>query len=315
MMVRNVLLGCTMALAAGCATGPTRGHEPDGTTWHRDGRVWDAGVGRDAWRPGDGSAGWDASWDGGSRQDGTVYLDAQDCSGGCQDPPGSCYETAGHCVGGQCQYDVKTSGASCNDGDSCTDHDECDGHGVCSGVTKDCSRDRAHGGSCSGGVCSGWTCDSGWGNCNSTWDDGCETQVNTTQHCGSCSNSCGSRAHATASCPSGTCQYSCQSPYENCNGNWSDGCEIPTGVANQCDSAGLNDQSGCGTAWCGTDGSDPSHIHNFGTWHCTVCSNCHDFSGTNCSWCNISAGQWYYPNGTDCSQSGDCGSYRDTVCQ
>jgi hypothetical protein len=132
-----------------------------------------------------------------------------------------------------------------------------------------------------------YTCKSGWGNCNGSWDDGCETSLTTTSNCGSCGKTCSSAAHATASCSGGTCKLTCVAPYEDCDKNQSNGCEIPVGVANKCDKQGLNSSNGCGTAYCGS--SSTTAAANFGTWTCVFCTHCHHYSD-GYAWCLFNPG-------------------------
>jgi hypothetical protein len=65
--------------------------------------------------------------------DGQTTYCSGGCPGGCQAPPGPCYEGAGVCVGGSCQYAPKAAGTACNDGDACSVGDACDGAGRCAG--------------------------------------------------------------------------------------------------------------------------------------------------------------------------------------
>ncbi|MDP3278256.1 MAG: hypothetical protein Q8Q09_23920 [Deltaproteobacteria bacterium] len=58
---------------------------------------------------------------------------------------------------------------------------------------------------CSNGVC-GFSCNSGFGNCNGSSSDGCETSLGTTSNCGSCGRTCGTGY----SCSGGAC--SCLAP-------------------------------------------------------------------------------------------------------
>ena len=260
-----------------------------------------------------------------------------DCVGtamACTTPPApscvntgtlSTYALPGQCVGGTCQY-AHTDRTCPNDdcqGSTCTG-DPCSGvvcntpgdpclqatgtcdNGVCTYPPKtlDCTRPHATGGHCVGGVCAGWTCDSGYADCNSSWDDGCE-------HCGDCSATCTAGAHATATCTGGTCTRTCTGSWQNCDGDWSNGCEIPVGVANQCNDTGLNTATGCGTAYCGTSSS--SNAHNFGTWYCQYCSTCHHVTG-GYEWClwPVNGGTGNWATGIPCPSC--CGSYEDLVC-
>jgi hypothetical protein len=57
--------------------------------------------------------------------------------------------------------------------------------------------------------------------------------------CGGVALDC-ERPHASGGvCQAGVCQgFECVAPWADCNGDWDDGCEVPTGVANQCDANG-----------------------------------------------------------------------------
>jgi hypothetical protein len=215
-----------------------------------------------------------------------------------------CFQPQGVCVDGVCEFAPKSAGAPCDDGDSCTVDEVCDGLGECVGEEVQCSAPNASGGSCADGVCSSLVCDPGWGDCNDDWSDGCETPLDTAQNCAGCGEPCTAGQNATADCSSGTCQRSCVQPWENCDDDWANGCEIPTGVANQCDANGLNAQTGCWTAYCGSTNDGV----NFGTWYCAGCSTCHVPSAGQCHWCSQTAGVWYDP------ESCVCGSWEDLVC-
>ncbi|GAF95949.1 unnamed protein product, partial [marine sediment metagenome] len=93
-------------------------------------------------------------------------------------------------------------------------------------------------GSCNAGTCQMGACDSGWGNCNGTTADGCETQLGTASNCSDCGDAC-TYAHAGGSCNSGTCQMgACDSGWGNCNGSTGDGCETQLGTVANCSDCG-----------------------------------------------------------------------------
>src|SRR5690606_15278969 len=57
------------------------------------------------------------------------------------------------------------------------------------------------------------SCPTGFADCNGLATDGCETSIRTASNCGGCGLTC-SRANATATCSTGTCQIlSCLSGY------------------------------------------------------------------------------------------------------
>jgi hypothetical protein len=177
------LLGAAtcLALAAGCASGASR-PLPDGSTTdtghhQRDSALFDASTGVDG-------AQIDGAQIDASHIDGSpVEPDAQECVGGCTNPPSQCYEPVGECIEGHCTYTPKPLGAPCDDNDPCTQDDECDGSGGCSGVGIDCTRPNAHGATCINGACQGWECDANWGDCNLDWSDGCEIPVGVADSC------------------------------------------------------------------------------------------------------------------------------------
>lgn len=186
---------------------------------------------------------------------GPVATTGDGCDGGCESPPGPCYESVGECVDGQCTYPPSGAGVMCDDDDGCTSKDVCDGAGNCGGAQIPCSAAHATGGSCVDGACQGFTC---------------------------------------------------TKPYANCDDNWENGCEVPVGVANQCDANGLNPNGGCWTAYCGS--SNDADATNFDSYYCVDCANCNTPSAGMWQWCNHASGTWYAP------AAGNCGANEDLVC-
>ena len=154
----------------------------------------------------------------------------------------TCFETQGTCEFGQCHFEPFVGGTSCDDGDACTQEDQCNGMGVClGGPPLSCEVDHGTA-TCTDGACRGEvTCDEGWGDCDGDPDNGCENDLSNLENCGGCDIACdNSGAHvANAVCVQQECMRNCQSPWENCDGDWDNGCEIPTGIPNQCDANGL----------------------------------------------------------------------------
>lgn len=111
------------------------------------------------------------------------------------------------------------------------------------------------------------------------------------------------------SCQNGSCVgFQCVPPYENCDGDWENGCEIPVGIPNQCDANGLNADGGCWTAYCGVLNNPKAH--NFGTYYCFDCANCHEPAQGQWQWCNHTSGNWY-----PAEAGGPCGGSKDLVCK
>lgn len=80
---------------------------------------------------------------------------------------------------------------------------------------------------CQDGNCVVAGCDPGWGNCDGSVPNGCETNIYTNpNHCGSCGHVC-NLPHAIEGCSDGNCTLvSCESGYANCDGNPANGCEV-----------------------------------------------------------------------------------------
>jgi hypothetical protein len=60
---------------------------------------------------------------------------------------------------------------------------------------------------CSGGTCRINTCNTGWGDCNGSYADGCEVRLLSTNHCGACGRACssGQACNRSAACVAGSC--------------------------------------------------------------------------------------------------------------
>ena len=139
------------------------------------------------------------------------------------------------------------------------------------------------GDACSEGCAGGGFCDA-TGNCICVED---------------CASMCTAGPNATAMCDdAGMCVRACTAPFDNCDGDWANGCEVPVGVAHQCDVNGLNAEGGCWTAYCGE--SQTAGAFNFGTYHCVDCSTCGVPSGGQCHWCNHDNGNWFPTEACSC---------------
>jgi hypothetical protein len=183
--------------------------------------------------------------------------------------------------------------------------------------------DSSTGGDCAGGCAAPGPCEVGPGECvagecvysPAGAEVGCDDEDPCTEDdacdggggCGGVALDC-ERPHASGGvCQAGVCQgFECVAPWADCNGDWDDGCEVPTGVANQCDANGLNADSGCWTAYCGS--SEDPKAKNFAGFFCYDCSNCHEPEPGLWQWCDHSSGNWY------ASEAGSCGKFEDLVC-
>jgi hypothetical protein len=110
---------------------------------------------------------------------------------------------------------------------------------------------------------------------------------------------------ATAMCdPAGQCIITCDPPWQDCDGDVATGCEVPVGVAHQCDAQGLDSVEGCWTAYCGSSVSESAV--NFGTYYCMDCITCQQPTEGQCRWCDHDTGHFFTPKG--CSCGGDLGA-------
>jgi alpha-tubulin suppressor-like RCC1 family protein len=95
----------------------------------------------------------------------------------------------------------------------------------CGGCGDRCLRANAAP-ACIGGTCRIGACNAGWGNCDDTDANGCETDVTSSNdHCGRCGNRC-SPPNAAGACAAGDCGIgSCNPGYADCDGMAGNGCE------------------------------------------------------------------------------------------
>jgi hypothetical protein len=82
-------------------------------------------------------------------------------------------------------------------------------------------------GTCNQGICEIGACNPGYADCDSQFSTGCETSVNNSvQNCGTCGHACGPVTNATSICANGTCTYTCNQGFLDCDGNPANGCEF-----------------------------------------------------------------------------------------
>jgi MYXO-CTERM domain-containing protein len=189
------------------------------------------------------------------------------CNGDTQDGCEADLNTFGHCGG--CDQECNP-GQVCHQGDcldscpggftdcggSCVDTDSHPDH--CGGCDSSCSVPNGIA-VCESGACAVGECLPGFGDCINGYDDGCETELSSPAHCGTCDNAC-EFEHAEAECVTGVCVLGdCIPPWDNCNQSADDGCEenlqlseANCGVcANQC-----NDDESCLNGECSFECAD-----------------------------------------------------------
>ncbi|MGN6110501.1 MAG: hypothetical protein ACTHU0_35690 [Kofleriaceae bacterium] len=184
--------------------------------------------------------------------------------------------------------------ASCGDGHVWAGVEVCDdGNTIEDGV---CSHD-----------CQMAGCPAGFAACDASPDNGCETDIaNSIANCGACNAVC-APAHAIPACNGGQCEVSaCVTPYNDCNGVASDGCEIDL----------ANDPANCGS--CGTSCAAPNTVATCAASTCQVvgCTGsfadctpqygCETDTSNNmqhCGGCNLPCA---LPNASETCDAGSC---------
>lgn len=93
---------------------------------------------------------------------------------------------------------------------------------------------------CVQGQCQVTVCATGFGDCDTSFSNGCEVDVSADpDHCGSCTNVCSPVVQATRTCVSGSCKASCNVGHGDCDGLYGTGCEINlTNTLNHCGTCG-----------------------------------------------------------------------------
>ncbi len=105
---------------------------------------------------------------------------------------------------------------------------------------------------CATGTCEVGSCDPGLGDCNADPSDGCEATLDTLTDCGACGTAC-TIANGTPTCATGACAVeACDSGFDDCNGDASDGCEAPLDTLTDCGACGMGCSVPSGTATCAT---------------------------------------------------------------
>ncbi len=106
---------------------------------------------------------------------------------------------------------------------------------------------------CREGACAVGSCASPFGDCDGVASNGCEADLRSVANCGACDRACPVRPHATAACEaaSGTCSFTCDAGFADCNGRPEDGCEADlSSDALNCNGCGLRCFLGNATAAC-----------------------------------------------------------------
>jgi hypothetical protein len=171
------------------------------------------------------------------------------------------------------------------------------------------------------------SCGTGFGDCDASRPNGCETALNTLTNCGSCGNAC-STANGTPQCAAGSCGVaSCNGGFGNCDGVVSNGCEATLNTLTNCGSCGNACSTANGTPQCAA-GSCGVASCNGGYANCdsVVSNGCEVQLSTNTANCGACGSACTNAHGTtSCAASscvpscgagyGDCDASRPNGCE
>ncbi len=167
-----------------------------------------------------------------------------DCMGTCRDllvnntncgTCGNACPTGQVCAAGMCSATCQPGTVNCSGSCRNTQTDVA----ACGGCGMACPTPANGTAFCTAGRC-GVQCNRGFGDCDGDGDNGCETALDTTTHCGGCGVRCAFANAATSCLVSGCTMGACATGFANCDNNVTNGCEVNT----------RTDNSNCGA--CGT---------------------------------------------------------------
>ena len=163
----------------------------------------------------------------------------------------------------------------CNPGHACPSGETCCG-GACRRVETDvthcgvcgraCATPNGAPG-CAAGQCTTAACSSGFGDCDQSAANGCETALATSvAHCGACGAACAGGPNAAAVCEGGRCGLRCEAGFADCDGVSANGCEVDTRAsASHCGACGNTCAAGPNaTATCAMGRCAPRCNEGFG---------------------------------------------------
>ncbi|MBI5512485.1 MAG: hypothetical protein HY909_01880 [Deltaproteobacteria bacterium] len=110
--------------------------------------------------------------------------------------------------------------------------------------------------SCALSTCMLGACNVGFGNCDGSAANGCETNTRTVSNCGRCGEVCGNQNATPACLGSGMCDITCNTGFFDCNSDAGDGCEVNGRTLTNCGACGrtcapANATGACPTGACG----------------------------------------------------------------
>lgn len=129
---------------------------------------------------------------------------------------------------------------------------DCDGRVDEQGAEDWCILERATA-RCVAGRCVVDTCETGYGNCNESPDDGCEKRLDTLDDCGACGTACERGAHVLeTTCEGGVCAAGrCELGYGDCDDEAGNGCEVILNTLDNCGGCDVDCQrASCAGGFC-----------------------------------------------------------------
>lgn len=194
--------------------------------------------------------------------------------------------------------------ADCNDDGTCetnTNTSITD----CGGCGNKCGTDNASP-VCNQGTCVE-ACAAGWGDCDGTVQNGCETDVTTSlKNCGDCGKECNA-TNATAACMNGTCMLTCAQGFLDCDLDPSTGCESNPAIdPKNCGACGSPCTNAHGATSCVDGTCSPSCDPGFADCDSNPKNGCEKSTSSdvaNCGGCGITC---MNANGTTSCSGGVC---------
>jgi hypothetical protein len=257
------------------------------------------------------------------------------CDSDCADVAGRPFCSGGQCTsisctapqadcdgdGASCEVNLDTSSSNCGAcGNACAFTNGVTPHATLAGcVSRSCEI----------------TCEAGWGDCNGSYEDGCEVHLNSLTHCDTCNQAC-AIPNASARCTTWTAGHfvcevaTCSADYGDCDGDGMS-CESPLDTPAHCNSCttecdlfhaveactGASGSRSCTIAACAqsyykdcnTQAADGCEIDVRSTVaHCGACSNdCRTHANVSSATCGSSVCSYTCAAGfMDCDATPGC---------
>jgi cysteine-rich repeat protein len=207
----------------------------------------------------------------------------------------SCTFEGTTCASGE--LDGAETGVDCG-GPSCA---PCAEGGACASAADCASR------LCVGGTCRAYNCETGFADCDTSAENGCEASLGTVANCGACGAAC-LNPNGTTACVGGACSPACSAGFGDCNPIRSDGCETSLRTVSDCGTCGTAcsplpnatpacPAGSCVVGFCTAGFGDCNHVASDG---------CEATLSTNLSHCGACGTACTNPHGTTACSGGVC---------